>query len=472
MAAKKGTGRLVSTVVVDRLEPDHEWLSKTLGTKVRAQPLAATRFSFVIDAGTVGGLLAENDNKWIPPAGAAAALANAVRRTFIEELPGPAITFDSEGLEGEPATFSSNSGQMREDFVVKHHVKQVPLAPSTRIGQRFVLDAGPAGVEPVTVRAKDLRMENGRPIPIGVMNPETILAYLRPGEYLKVTGLVVTERSPGGRFPEHASVPRCGIGPVGVPEVPFDLRQVGAQTRPSEAEALERLAEVADEPYIPEELAASLKARVEKGDASFLVAEPLASGGAGETKADEGPGPSTYGGLVSLADAGKYVTAPSLTATGWRVVATAKALPAGRGLCQQLALKAAGYHRAQLQTFQRYLEGITETDERSSVRISAARTDGGETRLDIDAPEFSRTVGLVVCAFGGTPDATVSCKMLDGTLRITVAAPGGKDDALAVVKKGCGLALALVRALEKDIAKATERPAAADEKVTTLNCGV
>ncbi len=471
-SARGGRLPLVREVVVDRCVPKMAKIAASLGVrKIPQPPLAHTRFVFKIDAGGVGAVLGAAGNDWLPPATATAALANAIRRVFVQELPGPAITFDAEGLEGDAATFESNSGRMREDFVIEHQVKQIPLAPSTRPGLRLKLEVPKVtGEIPRTVRAGDLRLESGGALPDGMVNPEAVIAFLYPGEYLFIQGLVVTERSPEGQYPEHAAVPRCGTGPVGVPEIPVELWAAGARVHPTKEAAFAALAELAEEPFIPAEIAAKLRARVLANDTSFLVAETSRTDDADEASGGAG-GASTAPPLVSLADVSRHTRPAALVATGWEVVATAKALPTGKGSCRQLAIRAASHLRAQLQRFDRGVASIGEDSERAAVRISASTTKDGQTMVDLEAPGFSKTVGQLVCTFGNTSISTISCTMR-GVLQLVVAAPGGPDDAIECVKQGGALALDFAKLLEKDLAKATERAARDDEKVTTLGSGL
>jgi hypothetical protein len=235
---------------------------------------------------------------------------------------------------------------------------------------------------------------------------------------------------------------------VGVPEFSAELVSAGAIVKSTEEEARRALKELAEESYVPDDLAEKLRARAEGGDVSELVVSE-----------DDGP-------QVSLADVSKFKAPADLHATAWRVTAWAAAVPAGTGICRQLAQRAVRHLSEQLRLF---LGAISE----DSLSLSAAE-DRGRILLQVQTSEFTLTIGELLRVFCRTPHVTVDARQLEhvGSMQITVESPGGKTEALAALRAGAELALIGTDALVEALKHARERNATGGERTTTLNTSV
>jgi len=434
---------------VDRLEPDAVAVGRILGREPPAQPLlATTRFHFDIDIVALGEVLGI-DPAAPPDAGcgaaqAAASLSTAIQGVFLRELPGRAITFnESEGV------FETSAPEMNLDFVVGKQIEKLPITPGTSLSTKLMLEVRNDTDEIRAVMSGDLQVV-GRGRNTGssaVVNPGFPLAVLRPGEFLRITGLEIGEGSPD-EHARFAHVPRAGGNPVGVPEFSPDLVMAGAQVKASEEEARRALAELAEESYVPDELAEKLRARAEGGDVSELVvSEP------------DGP-------LVSLADVSKFRAPADRHATAWRVTAWAAAVPAGTGICRQLAQRAVRHLSDQLRLF---LGAVAE----DSIPLSSAE-DKGRILLKAQTNEFTVTIGELLRVFGRNPHVTIDVRQLEhvGAMQITVDAPGGKTEALAALRGSAELALLGTDALVEALKHTRERDATDEERTTPLNPSV
>lgn len=357
------------------------------------------------------------------------ALAKAIVRVFLGELPGRALTWDAED-----GAFRSTAPEMGIDYVIGQQIELLPLNPGTPLGMEFRLDVRNDSDEVRTVRAGDLAVV-GRRAGAPVFNPETNLAFLRPGEEIHIDGLKVTQGLSG----EHARfshVPSAGSEPVGVPEYTPEFIAAGAQTRPTLEEATACLEALAAEAYLPPELAAALKAKAAAGAAAELVSDVR----------------------VSLADVMKFRVPALEAATAWRVTGWATAVPEGTGTCRELIQRAVRCLAERLGHFGRAIR------EKKLAVTAATKSAGGRIELHALGEGFSKTVGGMVSTFAARQaDTTVTCTSREaitlGALEFIVDTPGGEAEAFAALGSACAAALAATEDLQSQLKRAVERPA-------------
>jgi hypothetical protein len=147
--------------------------------------------------------------------GVSAAVANALRRVLMDELPGHRLGVPRGGFD------RTSDALMLEEFVT-HRIEQLPLrpriAPELVASLRLGLDVTNASPTARAVHAGDLRVEGppraGLP---PLFNPTTELASLQPGRSLRISGIQIQV----GQGTENASfsVARRGtIRPLDIPQ--------------------------------------------------------------------------------------------------------------------------------------------------------------------------------------------------------------------------------------------------------------
>jgi hypothetical protein len=120
--------------------------------------------------------------------GAPTAVANALRRALLDELPGHCLRVPPDGYD------CLNSDPLMLAQFVNHRIANIPLRP--RIppeleGLRLELDVTNESSVPRVVHAGDLRVEGGSKRPPPLFNPTHELALLQPGRRLRIRGIQV-----------------------------------------------------------------------------------------------------------------------------------------------------------------------------------------------------------------------------------------------------------------------------------------
>ena len=432
-------------------------------------PLCPAQFRLDLGCDAVAAVLGAAKSP-LPPPLAAAALVTALRRVFLEELPGRALTF--------AGTYKTDASEMGEDLVINQTIHLLPIAQDTTLGMELRLNVTNPSDKRLTVYSGDLVAVGKRATPLGaVINPTFVLAMLHPGEFLKIDGITVVSGTPA-KNDRFAAVPRAGVSPLGIPLAPEPLVQAGAQTAPTAEEARSKLRDLAAEPYIGGELAGRLLAFADGTDRAAEDAIAVLTVQAGAP-------------LVSLADTSRFRASVETAATGYRLTGTAASVRKGEeDVCRHHCLAAARLVRDALQAFGREVTRLKAGDDDDTRGLSldapillpgAVRSDGtrapARTRLQVVAEGFSETVcGLIrVFAFGGAgASATVDARALvhEGRPYLVVDTPGGVPACLDVLERATRLAGAAFDALEAALRKARTGPFHADEVVTALNAGL
>lgn len=159
-----------------------------------ALPLCPERFELVID-------------------GVPTAVANALRRTLIDEMPGHRLTVPREG-------YICDDEYMIYQYVVTYRMMLIPLRPNISPEAietlRFSLHVTNTGASNRDIFSGDLCVSSGE-MGVPVFNPTIVIATLRPGKRLDIEGVRIIEGL--GRLHESFQVAtRVAAVPLDAPE--------------------------------------------------------------------------------------------------------------------------------------------------------------------------------------------------------------------------------------------------------------